>query len=169
VSALGTGHVSAATGDLFTVSGDIYANSGDLTIGGNSLLNRMQYETYYGGSTFGSPIVLNNGLPYQHFTLPNGKYNFVLFCKGIAGSMSYPLELHTSYTNLQRNYSIKVDFQTADNAGNASLGFNNVVIGYADSAPTDSKKIGILVNSSLVYATPSVLKITVHLEYSPSP
>jgi len=177
VSVLGTGHISAVSGDIFTNTGDIIATAGDIKAlgggveasAGHSKFNRMQFMTDYGGTTFALPVSLTNVAPYNNFTLPNGTHNFVIFCKGVVGSATFPLELFTSYTDLLKDYTIKVDFQTCDNAGNPSLGFNNIVIGHAQSAPLDTSKITILVNSTLVYAAPTIVKISINLEYSPSP
>ena len=163
-------YITADTGDIESTAGDLKAPAGGVDAPlGNSLFNRMQYTTYYGGSTFAAPLALVNVAPYNNYTIPNGTYNFVLFCTGVVGSATFPLELFTSYTDLLKDYSVKVDFQTCDNAGNASLGFNNIVIGHAQSAPADTSKCTILTNSTLVYAAPTIVKITVNLEYSPSP
>ena len=160
--------VTAGTG-ITATAGDITATAGGIIANGNSLLNRVQYNTYYGGSSYTSPIALSLILPYVAFTLPADTYTFVLFAThAVSGSASFPFELHTSLTDVMKDYSLIVSGQTANNNGAVSIGYSNIVSGDSVSDPTNKSKITVIVNTA-VGATTQVMKFIVKLVYSPSP
>lgn len=161
--------ITAGTGITIT-TGDLTATTGGVQVAaGFSKLNRVEYNTYYGGSTYAAPIALTNVAPYVAFTLPVNTFTFVLFYTHAAvGAASFPFELHTSLTDVLKDYSIIVSSHTADNNGGQSLGYNNIVSGDSVSAPADKSKITIIINTSGIYAA-QTLKAIVQLVYSPSP
>jgi len=160
--------VTAGTG-ITATAGDITATAGGIIANGNSLLNRVQYNTFYGGSTYTAPIAITNIAPYVAFTLPVDTYTFVLFATHAAsGSSSFPFELHTSLTDVMKDYSLIVSGQTANNNGAVSIGYSNIVSGDSVSDPTNKSKITVIVNTA-VGATTQVMKFIVKLVYSPSP
>jgi len=160
--------VTAGTG-ITATAGDITATAGGIIANGNSLLNRVQYNTFYGESSYTSPIALSLILPYVAFTLPADTYTFVLFAThAVSGSASFPFELHTSLTDVMKDYSLIVSGQTANNNGAVSIGYSNIVSGDSVSDPTNKSKITVIVNTA-VGATTQVMKFIVKLVYSPSP
>ena len=172
-----TGNILAATGDVYANTGDVYSISGNLRADaggvlaplGNSKFNRMEFNTYFGGSSYGSPIAITSSSPYNAFTIPTNTYNFVLFAThASSGSTFFPFELHTSITDVLKDYSLIVSAQTANNNGGASLGYTSIVSGDSVSDPTNKSKITVIINTA-VGATVQVMKFIVKLEYTPSP
>jgi len=157
------GNITAETGSFVATSGGIVAGDGE------SLLNRIQYNTYYGGTKATSTVALTNVPPYNSFTLPTGTFQLVLFAThASAGATSFPFEIHNLPANCLRDYTLQISSQTYDNGGGASLGFNNVVVGEAVSAPTDDTKCSVFINVQKPYVA-QLMKFTVRFEYSPSP
>jgi hypothetical protein len=164
------GNIQATAGDITATLGNIVATSGGVTAAaGNSKFNRMEYSYYYGGSTYAAPIALTNVLPYVAFSIPPNIYTFVLFyTHALVGVSSFPFELHTSLTDVLKDYNIIVSSHTANNNGGQSLGYNNIVSGDSLSDPTNKSKITVIINTSGTYAS-QTLKCIVQLVYSPSP
>ncbi len=170
ISALG-GNISginltATSGDVIASAGDIKAPSGGFSCGSSSLLNRLRYNTYYGSTSYASPVqLLAFPLP-STFTIPAGYYNCVLFCKGIVADYRYTFEFVTSYLDVLKDYTIKVNVQPAyDPLNTTPTGVKELRIG----TDAQSYKFSVQVHTPTNYQTNQILKFSFHFEYSPSP
>mgnify|MGYP000872377425 CR=1 FL=1 len=157
------GNFTADVGNIVATAGGVLASVG------NSQLNRIQYTTDYGGTDAVNTVALTNVPPYNFFSLPTGTHQLVLFAThASAGATSFPFEIHNLPSDCLRDYTLQISSQTYDNGGGSSLGFNNVVVGEAVSAPTDTTKCSVFINVQKPYVAQK-MKFNVRFEYSPSP
>ncbi len=171
----GTNQITCTTGDITANTGDLVATTGGCRAGeGFSLLNRIQFKTYYGGTTATAPLaVAPQGItPLRVFTMPNPvgtTFQLTVFLTNSQiNAQEFAFEVHNLPRFCLRDYQLHMTAQTYRNGGGFSLGFNGIVIGEAISDPTNTSKCTCIFNTAQPYAAQQI-KCNVRFEYSPSP
>ena len=160
----GTG-ITASTGDITATAGGVVAGTG------NSLLNRIQYKTYYGGTDAvnTAAVAPQSSTPLTVFTMPSDTYQLTLFLTNSQpAAQEFAFEVHGLPSNVLRDYQLHLTAQTYDNGSGFSLGFNGIVIGESISDSGDTTKCTCIFNVAQPY-TAQKIKCNVRFEYSPSP
>lgn len=163
--------LEVGTGITCTLN-DIVATAGGFLAGaGNSLFNRIQYTTFYGGTTAGAPLAVapQSTTPLRVFTMPSNTYQLTVYLTNSQpAAQEFSFEVHGLPTFVLRDYQLHMTAQTYENGGGFSLGFNGIVIGESISDPTNTTKCTCVFNTAQPYASQKI-KCNVRFEYSPSP
>ena len=157
--------LTASTGDITATAGGVVAGTG------NSLLNRIQYKTYYGGTDAvnTAAVAPQSSTPLTVFTMPSDTYQLTLFLTNSQpAAQEFAFEVHGLPSNVLRDYQLHLTAQRYDNGSGFSLGFNGIVIGESISDSGDTTKCTCIFNVAQPY-TAHKIKCNVRFEYSPSP
>jgi len=194
-----TGDITATTGDIKTLAGNIdsagtlTAGSGlsdfkggfacsvagaanndiqnESEFEGHTLLNRIQRKAYYQNTSYALPYQLPTLPAFQMFNIPAGYYGLCLFLKGVVGSSVFKFEVSSGggLTDLIRDYTVKINFQSAFDNSAPVIAPIETFIGQSWSNPSDTTKFSVLINTNANYSAGQIIKISINLEYSPSP
>jgi len=163
-----TNQITCTTGDVVATAGGCVAEEG------NSKFNRIQFKTYYGGTSASSPLDVapQSITPLRVFTMPSptgDTYQLTLYLTNSqASAQEFAFEVHNLPRFCLRDYQLHMTAQTYENGGGFSLGFNGIVIGESISDPTNTGKCTCVFNIAQPYASQKI-KCNVRFEYSPTP